>query len=86
MDAETLRLLLAGFLVAMYILAMFYLRRRKISLGEYTFWGLFALFVPALGPFLVIISRPGNIKHNPQKNGGRRTRRGEGLSDATHPL
>ncbi|MDP2976616.1 MAG: hypothetical protein Q8N45_10455, partial [Anaerolineales bacterium] len=48
----------------MYILAMFYLRRRKISLGEYTFWGLFALFVPALGPFLVIISRPGNIKHN----------------------
>ncbi len=59
MDAETLRLLLAGFLVAMYILAMFYLRRRELSLAAYTFWGLFALLIPALGPFLLILARPG---------------------------
>ncbi|MDI6768093.1 MAG: hypothetical protein QMD04_00285 [Anaerolineales bacterium] len=64
MDAETLRLLLAGFLVAMYILAILYLRRRNLTLGEYAFWGLFALFIPALGPFLVIISRPGNIRRS----------------------
>lgn len=54
-----LRLLLAGFLVAMYILAMFYLRRRRLSLAAYAFWGLFALLIPALGPFLLILARPG---------------------------
>ncbi|MBU4224207.1 MAG: hypothetical protein KKC71_00090 [Chloroflexi bacterium] len=59
MDAETLRLLLAGFLVAMYILAMLYLRRRRLGLGAYLFWGLFALSIPALGPFMLILARPG---------------------------
>lgn len=61
MDAETLRLLLAGFLVAMYILAILYLRRRNLTLGEYAFWELLALFVPALGPFMVILARPGKL-------------------------
>lgn len=59
MNAERLRLLLAVFLVAMYVLAILYLRRRNLSLGAYMLWGLFALLVPALGPFLVILSRPG---------------------------
>lgn len=61
MDSETLRLLLAGFLVAMYILAILYLRRRNLTLGEHAFWGLFALFIPALGPFLLILARPGKL-------------------------
>ena len=60
MNAETLRVLLAGTLVAMYVLAMFSLRRRPLTLGQFTAWGLFALLVPALGPFLVILSRPGS--------------------------
>jgi hypothetical protein len=60
MNAETMRLLLAGSLVAMYVLAMFSLRRRLLTLGQFTAWGLFALLVPALGPFLVILSRPGS--------------------------
>ena len=59
MTSETLRVLLAGCLVAMYVLAMFYLRRRPLTLGQFTAWGLFALLVPALGPFLVILNRPG---------------------------
>jgi hypothetical protein len=59
MNAETLRLLLAIYLIAMYILAMLYLRRRDLNLGAYALWGLFALLVPALGPFLVLLSRPG---------------------------
>ena len=54
MDAELLQFLLVGTLVGMYLLAMLYLRRQPLSLGRYTFWGLFALLVPALGPFLVI--------------------------------
>ncbi|HTX92860.1 MAG TPA: hypothetical protein VMC09_16740 [Anaerolineales bacterium] len=60
MNAETLRLLLAGCLVAMYVLAMLYLRRRPLTLGQFAAWGLFALFVPVLGPFLTILSRPGS--------------------------
>ena len=59
MNVETMRLLLAGSLVAMYVLAMFYLRRRPLTLGQFTAWGLFALFIPALGPFLTILNRPG---------------------------
>ena len=60
MNAEVLRLLLAICLIAMYVLAMLYLRRRNLRLGAYLFWGLFALSIPALGPFLVILSRPGS--------------------------
>jgi hypothetical protein len=59
MNAETVRLLLAGCLVAMYVLAMLYLSRRPLTLGQFTAWGLFALLIPALGPFLVILSTPG---------------------------
>jgi hypothetical protein len=57
-----MRVLLAGSLVAMYVLAMFFLRRRPLSLGQLTAWGLFALLVPALGPFLTILSRPGSVR------------------------
>jgi hypothetical protein len=60
MNIETMRVLLAGCLAAMVVLAMFYLRRRPLSLGQMTFWMLFALLVPALGLFLVILSRPGS--------------------------
>ncbi|HEY5269532.1 MAG TPA: hypothetical protein VII97_04295 [Anaerolineales bacterium] len=59
MNAEALRLLLAGTLVALYILAMLYLRRQPLTFSQYTLWGLFALLVPALGPFLVILLQPG---------------------------
>jgi len=59
MNAETLLLLLAGFLVGMYVLAMLYLRRQPLTFSQYTLWGLFALLVPALGPFLVILLQPG---------------------------
>lgn len=59
MNAGTLRLLLVMFLIAMYVLAMLSLRRRALTLGQFTAWGLFALLVPALGPFLVIVIRPG---------------------------
>ncbi len=59
MTAEILRVMLAVCLIAMYVLAMLYLRRRKLSLVQLIAWGLFALFVPALGPFLLLLSRPG---------------------------
>jgi hypothetical protein len=60
MNAELLRLLLVGTLVALYGLAMLYLRRQPLTFSQYTLWGLFALFFPVLGPFLVIAAiRPG---------------------------
>ncbi len=54
MNAETLRLLLAVTLIAMYLLAVLTLRRLPLTFSRYMLWGLFALLVPALGPFLVI--------------------------------
>jgi hypothetical protein len=72
MNAEVLRLLLAVSLIAMYVLAMLYLRRRILSLGANLFWGLFALCIPALGPFLVILTRPGSFKHAPNPQGASR--------------
>jgi len=59
MNAETLLLLLAGILVAMDMLAMLYLGLQRLTFSQYMLWGLFALLVPALGPFLVILLQPG---------------------------
>ena len=61
MNSEMLRLLLAGTLVALYLLAMLSLRRQSLTINQYTLWGLFALLVPALGPFLVILLQPGKF-------------------------
>jgi hypothetical protein len=59
MTAGTLRLLLLIFLFAMYVLALLYLRRRPLTRVQFGLWALFALFVPLLGPFLVILIKPG---------------------------
>ena len=61
MTVETVRLLLVGCLLGLYILAMFNLRRRSLTLAQFTALGLLALFIPALGPFLVIVSRPAGL-------------------------
>lgn len=66
MTVEHLRWLLVLCLIAMYLLAMLYLRRRKLAPGWYIFWGLLALSLPALGPFLVILARPGESRIRPQ--------------------
>lgn len=57
--ADTLRLLLFICLIGMLVLAVLYLRRRKLSGLAYVMWGLLALFLPVLGPYLVIALRPG---------------------------
>jgi hypothetical protein len=51
-------LLLLGSLGMAY-LAVYYLYRRQLSWAAYCFWGLLAIVLPVLGPFLVIVSRPG---------------------------
>lgn len=57
--ADALRLLLVLCALGMALLAAFYLRRRKLSLSEYIAWGLLLVLLPFLGPFLVILLRPG---------------------------
>jgi hypothetical protein len=59
MNAAVVRRLLVFSLIALYLLAVLSLRRRALSLKAYAAWGLFALLLPALGPFLVLLFRPG---------------------------
>lgn len=54
-----IRLILSAGILALALLAAFYLRQRQMPLRAYLAWGLLALFLPILGPFLVIWVRPG---------------------------
>jgi hypothetical protein len=56
---DVLRFLLAVCLVGMALLAFLFLRRRQLTTAESLAWGLLIVFVPLLGPFLVIVLRPG---------------------------
>ena len=56
---DILRLLLILCVIAMAALALYYLSRRRLTRYEYAAWGLLAILVPLLGPFLVIYLRPG---------------------------
>jgi hypothetical protein len=57
--AEVIRLVLLADILVMAFLAVFYLWQRKLSGLAFIMWGLVALVVPVLGPFLVIAARPG---------------------------
>jgi hypothetical protein len=59
MNADSIRVILLVDIVAMALLAFFYLRQRKLSTSDYIRFGLLALFVPLIGPFMVIVFRPG---------------------------
>ncbi|MBN1452077.1 MAG: hypothetical protein JW963_13760 [Anaerolineales bacterium] len=75
MNADALRVLLVIFLLAIYLVSISYLRRRKMSKLSYAFWGTFALLLPAFGPFFVIAYRPGDLvlrKRSRQKSGSKR--------------
>ena len=65
-NADLLRVFLMAFLIAISLLAMFYLRRRPLTGGQFLFWGMLALLVPALGPFLAIACRPGGSARRPR--------------------
>ena len=56
---QTMRLIILLILMSMETLAVFYLRQRRISFFSYLGWGLLSLLLPAIGPFLVILSQPG---------------------------
>jgi hypothetical protein len=62
MDARGLHLLLVLFLLAMTLLSVVYLRRRQMAFSSFALWGLLAVLLPAIGPFLVIVLRPGRSR------------------------
>jgi energy-converting hydrogenase Eha subunit H len=59
LPADVMRFLLVLSALGMSLLAIFYMRRRELKLEAYIGWGLLAVLVPFLGPFLVILYRPG---------------------------
>jgi hypothetical protein len=62
MDARGLHLLLVLFLLAMTLLSVAYLRRRQMPFSAFATWGLLAVLLPAIGPFLVIVLQPGKSR------------------------
>ncbi len=59
---DIMRVLLVLCLVARAVLAVFYLRQRKLSVKAYIGWGLLAILIPLIGPFLVIYCQPGESR------------------------
>jgi hypothetical protein len=59
LSVETMLSLLLLCILSMALLAAFYLRQRRLSVGAYLLWGSLLIFLPLLGPFLVILARPG---------------------------
>jgi hypothetical protein len=54
-----LRFMLVFTALAMMVVAMAYLRRKSMNWGVFLFWGLLAIGLPYIGPFLVIALRAG---------------------------
>jgi hypothetical protein len=74
MSADFVLSLLIFFFATIYLLSVSFLCRRKMSAWAYAFWGMFALLLPAFGPFFVIAYRPGKMIHQKrgrQKSGSR---------------
>lgn len=51
--------ILSLYILLALLIAFSYLARRRLTLGEWFFWGAVALFLPVFGPFFVISARPG---------------------------
>jgi hypothetical protein len=59
MTSQAILLLFVVYLILSLALAAAYLIRRRLTPGEWFFWGLVAVTLPVFGPFVVIASRPG---------------------------
>lgn len=57
--AGVIRIVLLVDMGAMALFALFYLMQRQMTWMGYCCWSLLAILLPVLGPFLVIVNRPG---------------------------
>jgi hypothetical protein len=60
---------------AMFLITFFYLRQRRLFWWEFLLWGMLALCLPILGPFMVIASQPGKRAVHPAWRNARMQRR-----------
>jgi membrane-bound metal-dependent hydrolase YbcI (DUF457 family) len=67
MTSELMLIIFILYLLLSLALAVAYLLRRRLTPGEWFFWGLVAVFLPVLGPFVVIAARPGLPPLKPRK-------------------
>jgi energy-converting hydrogenase Eha subunit H len=61
-SAQLMRFLMVICLLGMALLAILSLRQRKLPLGAYIGWGLIAILLPLIGPFIVLLIRPGESR------------------------
>lgn len=59
---QLMRFLLVACLVGMALLAILSLRQRKLLLNAYIAWGLLAILLPLVGPFVVLLAHPGESR------------------------
>lgn len=67
--AEILQVFLILDIAGMLTLSLVYLARRRMAWHQYLSWGLLALVLPILGPFLVIANHPGERRKRPLPRG-----------------
>lgn len=68
MTADVLRVLLLLSAICLFSLAIFYLTRREMPIQSFLGWGLLAVVIPFLGPFLVIVTQPGTRRSEPKQS------------------
>jgi hypothetical protein len=68
---DIIRVLLITCSLGMATVALLYLRQRRLPPFGYACWGLVALLIPFIGPFLVILSHPGEKRLVNSTNKGR---------------
>jgi len=78
MATTVVRILLLVTILAMALLAFLYLRQRRMAWSEFCAWGLLALVLPLLGPFLVFVFRPGEFRDKKVRPGA--TRKADGAA------
>jgi hypothetical protein len=62
MTADVMRLLLLLSLIGVGVIAALFLRQRRLSFAAYIGWGFVILFLPLVGPFIVLLTGPGKAK------------------------
>jgi hypothetical protein len=68
LSADLMRFLLLLCIIGLAFLAAFSLRGRSLSFLGYLGWGALIIFLPLIGPFLVILFRPGSSFEKASRN------------------